>query len=167
MEIRNSMYVERLIQWKLGTLSFHSQSLCCYNTIPGTFFINGVCIVDPEIKIVDCAFTGSLKYSIAEIRDPITYDTVVFLSSVKLKLSSISNPNIKAVIFLKDVEEIIVDINPKENHIPLIGLTHDKESKIYQFCKQHKLNYKIIYSPYLLMNHEDEEFVKRNRTIIR
>ena len=143
------MEIDLLINHPYGTLSFHQQHLCCYSPPKGVFIVNNVCIVDPSIKIVNCIFTGCLNklFYVNGVltKRQITYDTVVFLSKITLKLSSFYNQNIKSVYFINDVEEIIVDIDIDKSTFPSIGIGGYKETTIYKFCKDNGFDYRFVF----------------------
>ena len=144
------MLVEQLIEHPEGTLSFHEQHLCCYSPFKGVVINNGVCIVSPSLNKVNCNFAGVLKrisgVLYRRIYQYITYDTIVFLSKVSMKLSSINNGYIKKVYFFADVD-LEIDIDTKElNHSLVFGVPDDENSNIIKFCKEYNMQHEVVFS---------------------
>ena len=137
----------------LTQINLHSKA---YSPYKAAIHIDKVCIIDSIINRVNCVFTGSLKriYQINNqtIVKVVEYDTVIFTSKVSIKLSSITNKNIKHVLFLKDVNhiEMDVDINNK-NDIPLIGIPNERSTEIYKFCLKYSLRHEMNYGSHLPM----------------
>ena len=135
------MIIEQFVCNREGNLKFLSGLPCpCFIGL-AAFLFGETLIVSPGVKSVGCAFSGRLGYNHSfniKEKEYSFYKAVVFTSRVSIRLSSLLKSQIELVAFLKDVEEIIEDVELNKEKMPVIGYIGHfyGEGRIERYCKE-------------------------------
>ena len=110
----------------------------------GAYLVGESLVVSPRVKSVESSFNGRLGFNHNLVKGKFvkeysSYRSVVFTSSVSIKLSRLLKSQVEMVVFLEDVDELIMDVRLIKKRMPVIGLISRRNWKIETFCKENGL----------------------------